>query len=250
MAALIEVAESVREPVLYCDVNKGGSIQLIDSALEAGIGAFVLSSTSAVYGVPVRVPMDEIHPTKPVNPYGCSKLMAERHVEAARPLGIRTAVLRSFNAAGADPLARIGEHRARETHGLPLAIEAALGRRIPFSIFGSDYNTPDGTPVRDYVHVVDIADAHVLAVRHLLDGGDGGTFNLGLGRGISVKELLAAVSEVAGTAVPVVEVGRREGDVPVLIADGRRAQEILGWRPNYDFSAMVRTSWAWAKTTN
>ncbi|ATQ44219.1 UDP-glucose 4-epimerase GalE [Caulobacter mirabilis] len=245
-AGLIEVGESMKRPGDFYDVNVGGSLQLIAAARRAGVKAMVFSSTCATYGAPAYTPMDEDHPQAPLNPYGRSKLMVEQALaDLDRLSGFRSIALRYFNAAGADPLGRIGERHEPETHALPLLIEAALGRRDGFSVFGTDYDTRDGTAVRDYVHVLDLADAHVLALRRLLAGGPGGAFNLGGGVGTTVRELIETVRRVSGRDIAVAEAPRRDGDAPVLVADNRRAVAELGWRPAYDLDGIVRTAWAW-----
>ena len=245
-AALIEVGESMRDPVAFYANNVAGTISLLKAMERTGSNHLVFSSTCATYGEPVRVPMDETHPQRPLNPYGRTKLMVEQMLADAEALrGIRSVRLRYFNAAGADPEARIGECHDPETHAIPIAIEVALGQRSHFSIFGSDYSTRDGTCVRDYVHVLDLADAHVRAVRHLLSGGEGLALNLGTGTGTSVRELLDTVSEVTGSTLNVVEAPRREGDAPVLTADNRKALAVLGWQPRYGLRDIVRTAWNW-----
>jgi UDP-glucose 4-epimerase len=245
-AALIEVGESVKHPGRFYDNNVGGAISLIEAARRGGVNAFVFSSTCATYGDPVQVPMDESHPQHPLNPYGRSKLMIEQALaDYDRYAGFRSVALRYFNAAGADPEGRIGERHEPETHAIPLAIQAAMGLRAGFSLFGTDYDTRDGTAVRDYVHVLDLADAHVLALKRLLAGGTSDVFNLGTGTGTTVKELIAAIRRVSGRPFEVAEVGRREGDAPVLVADNRKARDVLGWTPRYGLDEIVRTAWAW-----
>ena len=192
------------------------------------------------------IPMDESHPQMPINPYGRSKLIVEQMLgDLDTYAGFRSVVLRYFNAAGADPEGRIGEWHSPETHAIPLAIETALGRRAEFSVFGSDYDTRDGTCVRDFIHVMDLADAHTRAVRYLLDGGNSVALNLGSGDGTSVKELLSAIETTSGRSLPVVYAGRREGNSPVLVADNRKARSVLGWKPRYDLNDIVRTAWQW-----
>ena len=245
-AALIEVGESVKHPGRFLEYNVAGAISLIEAARRGGVKAMVVSSTCATYGDPVRVPMDETHPQNPLNPYGRSKLMVEQALhDYDRYAGFRSVALRYFNAAGADPEGRIGERHSPETHAIPLAIEAAMGRRKGFSLFGTDYDTRDGTAVRDYIHVLDLADAHVLALQRLLDGGASDVFNLGTGTGTSVRELIATIRQVSGKPFEVTETGRREGDAPVLVADNRKAREVLGWTPKLDLNAIVESAWAW-----
>jgi UDP-glucose 4-epimerase len=245
-AALIEVGESVKHPGLFYENNVAGAISLIEAARRAGVDAMVFSSTCATYGDPVRVPMDETHPQNPLNPYGRSKLMIEQALaDYDRYAGFRSVSLRYFNAAGADPEGRIGERHEPETHAIPLAVAAAQGRRKGFSLFGTDYDTRDGTCVRDYIHVLDLADAHVLALKRLLDGGASDVFNLGTGTGTTVRELIAAIRRKSNLPFEVTETGRREGDAPILVADNRKAREVLGWRPRYDLADIVSSAWDW-----
>ncbi len=245
-AALIEVGESVKHPGRFFENNVAGAISLIEAARRGGSNALVFSSTCATYGDPVRVPMDETHPQNPLNPYGRSKLMVEQALhDYDRYAGFRSVALRYFNAAGADPEGRIGERHSPETHAIPLAIEAAMGRRKGFSLFGTDYDTRDGTAVRDYIHVLDLADAHVLALQRLLDGGASDVFNLGTGTGTTVRELIATIRQVSGKPFDVTEAPRRKGDAPVLVADNRKAREGLGWTPKLDLKAIVESAWAW-----
>ena len=245
-AALALVGESTAHPERYYDVNVGGTLNLLGAMHKAGVGCLVFSSTCAIYGEPERMPMTEDLPQLPVNPYGASKAVCERMMtdfESAH--GIRSARLRYFNAAGADPDAEIGEWHEPETHLIPLVLDAALGRRASISIFGTDYPTPDGTALRDYIHVMDLADAHVAALRHLLAGGGSEALNLGTGHGASVREVIRAAEAVTGRAVPVIEAARRAGDPPALIADPRRAEKVLNWRATRDLTAMVDDAWRW-----
>ena len=245
-AALIEVGESVKRPGDFYDVNVNGALQVIAAARRAGVEAMVFSSTCATYGAPVHVPMDEDHPQVPLNPYGRTKLIIEQALaDLDRYAGFRSVVLRYFNAAGADPEGRIGERHDPETHAIPLMIAAARGERAGFSIFGTDYDTRDGTAVRDYVHVLDLAGAHVLALRHLLSGGASKAFNLGSGTGATVREMVDAVTRVSGRPITVTEAPRREGDAPTLVADNSRATRDLGWRPAFDIDQIIGTAWAW-----
>ncbi len=245
-AALIEVGESVKHPGRFYENNVAGALSLIEAARRAQANALVFSSTCATYGDPVRVPMDETHPQAPLNPYGRSKLMVEQALaDYDRYSGFRSVALRYFNAAGADPEGRIGEWHEPETHAIPLAIAAAMGKRKGFSLFGTDYDTRDGTAVRDYIHVLDLADAHVLALKQLLDGGASDVFNLGTGAGTTVRELIATIAEVSGKPFEVAEAPRREGDAPALVADNRKAREVLGWSPKLDLKRIVEDAWAW-----
>jgi len=245
-AARIEVGESVRNPGPFFDNNVGGTITLIEAARRAGVEAMVFSSTCATFGDPVVLPMDETHPQAPLNPYGRSKLMAEQILaDYGRYVGFRSVVMRYFNAAGADPEGRIGEWHEPETHAIPLAIEVALGRRSRFTIFGDDYSTRDGTAVRDYVHVLDLADAHVSALRRLLEGGGSGSYNLGSGTGTTVRELVDGVGRVTGRPLPLEVAPRRPGDAPILVSDNAKARRDLNWVPTRDFDAIIASAWRW-----
>ncbi len=211
--------------------------------LDARIGAFVFSSTAAVYGVPELVPIPEDAATHPVSPYGDTKLAIERMLASyARAYALRYVALRYFNAAGAEP--GLGERHEPESHLIPIALEAALGRRPPVAVFGDDYPTPDGTCIRDYVHVADLADAHLAALEHLAAGGESGAFNLGTGEGHSVREVIETCRAVTGRPVPVVAAERRAGDPAVLVANPRRAAEVLGWRAERSsLERIVRDAW-------
>jgi UDP-glucose 4-epimerase len=245
-AALIEVGESVKEPGRFYDNNVVGALTLIEAARRGGIEAMVFSSTCATYGDPVTLPMDETHPQAPINPYGRTKLMVEQALaDYSRYAGFRSVCLRYFNAAGADEQGRIGERHHPETHAIPLAVQTALGQRQGFKLFGDDYDTRDGTAVRDYIHVLDLADAHVRALRYLLDGGETTAFNLGTGTGTTVSELIDTIRRTTNKPFPVEVVARREGDAPCLVADNRRAREVLGWRPTRSLDDIVRSAWRW-----
>ena len=250
-AALIEVGESVKQPVAFYDNNVIGSLTLLSSAIDAGIKAFVFSSTCATYGLPESVPIDESHRQAPINPYGRTKWVVEQALkDYSTYKGLKSVMLRYFNAAGADFEGRIGEWHTPETHAIPLAIEAALGRREGFKVFGTDYDTRDGTCVRDYIHILDLADAHVRAVDYLLDGGDTVELNLGTGTGTTVKELLAAISEVSGRPFPVEYADRRDGDSTTLVANSEKAREVLGWEPQYSLTDIIRSAWQWHSSRN
>jgi UDP-glucose 4-epimerase len=245
-AALIEVGESVKEPGRFYENNVGGAISLIEAARRGGIEVMVFSSTCATYGDPVRLPMDETHPQAPLNPYGRTKLMVEQALaDYSAHAGFRSVSLRYFNAAGADPEGRIGERHHPETHAIPLALQAALGQRAGFKLFGEDYDTRDGSAVRDYIHVLDLADAHVQALRYLLDGGETTSFNLGTGTGTTVKELITAIRRTTNKPFPVDTVERRAGDAACLVADNSRAREILGWTPARTLDDIVSSAWRW-----
>jgi len=246
-ASLIAVGESVADPSIYYDNNVVGSLSLLEAARRNGVDRFVFSSTAAVYGVPESSPIREDAPKAPINPYGVTKRAIEHALEDyGRAYGLGWAALRYFNAAGADPDGEIGENHQPETHAIPLAIQAALGQRETFSVFGEDYPTPDGTAVRDYIHVADLAEAHVAALRALIDGRSVGAMNLGVGRGLSVKEICAAVERATGRALPLVKGPRRPGDPPMLVADASRAQRELGWTPRLDdIDAIVGHAATW-----
>ncbi len=244
-AALSLVGESMREPLRYCAENTANSLWLADAAIRAGVRKFVLSSTAALFGEPDRIPIDEDAPLRPGSAYGESKLMVERGLAWADQVhGLRSASLRYFNAAGADPKGRLGEDHEPETHLIPLAIDAALGRRPPLTVFGDDYPTPDGTCIRDYVHVTDLADAHLRVLDRLEQGSC--RYNLGNGAGHSVKEVIAAVERVGGRKVPHGIGPRRPGDPPALVASSARLRSDTGWTPrSAALDDIVRTAWAW-----
>ncbi len=233
-AAYAYVGESVSNPRKYFHNNVVNTLNLLDSMVDHGVRDIVFSSTCATYGEPSRVPISEDEIQKPVNPYGDSKLVVEKILGwYQKAYDLRFAALRYFNAAGADPDGEVGEDHVPETHLIPLAIEAALGRGNELQIFGTDYPTPDGTALRDYIHVTDLAEAHLLALEALKNGAKDLRLNLGTGQGHSVRGVLQAVEKVSGRKVPAREVGRRAGDPPALVADPRRAAEVLGWRAKY-----------------
>ncbi len=248
-AARLLVGESVREPLEYYRTNVTGTLTVLDAMRETGASRFILSSTAATFGEPLRTPIDEDHPQQPINAYGETKLAVERalpHVE--RAYGIRWTALRYFNAAGADPEGLVGEDHHPEEHLIPRAL-AALQGGPPLSIFGEDYPTPDGTCVRDYVHVTDLADAHVAALRRLEAGEPSRAYNLGNGAGMSVRQVIDAAGRVAGRPVPNIVAPRRPGDPAHLVASSRRANDELGWRPRYGaLSMIVDTAWRWHST--
>jgi len=246
-AAYAYVGESVTNPRKYFDNNVAGSLSLLNAMLDAGVRDVVFSSTCATYGEPREVPIPEDHPQQPVNPYGESKLAVEKMLHwYSQAYDLRYAALRYFNAAGADPDAEIGEDHDPETHLIPLAIDAARGARAALEIYGTDYPTPDGTAIRDYIHVVDLAEAHLLALDRLRAGDRALRLNLGTGRGQSVRAVVDAVGRVAGRPVPFREVGRRAGDPPALVADARRAAQALGWKPRFaDLDVIVEHAWRW-----
>lgn len=245
-AALIEVAESVQDPARFYDNNVAGALCLIEAARAAGVKAFVFSSTCATYGAPQRLPLTEDHPQHPMSPYGWSKLMVEQMLwDHSTAYDFRAVALRYFNAAGADPLARIGEWHDPESHAIPMAIAAARAPDRAFTLFGQDYATRDGTAVRDYVHVLDLADAHVLALKRLLSGAPSTAFNLGTGVGTTVRELVDGVTRVAGRPLPLRIAGRRPGDPETLVADNAKARRELGWRPSRTLDDILSDAWRW-----
>lgn len=249
LAALSLVGESMQQPLRYCRENLANSVNLAEAAVKGGCLKYVLSSTAAVFGVPKSVPITEEAETSPVNPYGLSKLMMEQALAWAESAhGLRSASLRYFNAAGADPLGRAGEDHEPETHLIPRAILATLGQLPPLHVFGTDYDTPDGTAVRDYVHVMDLAEAHVLGLRWLLDGKPSRVFNLGSGRGFSVREVLDHARIVTNREVPVVIGPRRGGDAASLVSGSARAMEELGWEPTRStMPQMITDAWRWSR---
>ncbi len=246
-AALIEAGESMREPATYFRNNVVNTLNLLDAMRAAGVSRIVFSSTAAVYGDPRQIPMPEDHPRQPVNAYGESKLMVERLLEwYGRAYGLGWTALRYFNACGADPDGELGEAHNPESHLIPRAIAAAHGDLPEFQVFGDDYDTPDGTAVRDYIHVTDLAAAHVRALERLSQGQPNGAFNLGTGRGHSVREVIAAVERASGRKVPVKQGPRRPGDPPMLVADPSRAGRELGWVAQHSsLDTVVQTAWKW-----
>src|SRR5215813_6327939 len=247
-AALAYVGVSVRNPREYFRNNVEGSLVLLDAAMDAGIRQFVFSSTCAVYGTPSKVPITEDMPRQPINPYGMSKLFFENALEAySRAYGLRHASLRYFNAAGADESGEIGELHDPESHLIPLALRAAAGDAPELHVFGDDYPTPDGTCIRDYIHVNDLADAHVRALEHLAAGKASFAANVGTGTGASVREVISAAERVSGKAVPHKIVPRRPGDPPALVANPAKAESLLNWKARRGLDEIVSTAWNWEK---
>jgi len=246
-AAYAYVGESVADPAIYYRNNLGGTLSLLDAMREAGIGKIVFSSTCATYGTPDDVPIRETAPQLPVNPYGETKLAIERALRwYGEAYGLRSVSLRYFNAAGADPDGEIGELHQPETHLVPLVLQAALGERAQIDIYGTDYPTPDGTAIRDYIHVQDLAEAHLGALEHLADGGESVALNLGTGRGHSVREVVRVAEAVSGRPIAWRDTARRPGDPPVLVADPSLAAELPGWRARVsDLETILRTALAW-----
>ncbi len=246
-AAYIAVGESVKEPDKYYRNNVASTLNLLEAMLAAGVNKFVFSSTCAVYGMPKEIPMTEAHPHDPLSPYAASKDMVERILaDFDGALGLKSVAFRYFNASGAEPNGLLGEDHNPETHLIPLALLTALGKREHLSIFGTDYDTPDGTAVRDYIHVNDLADAHVLGLEYLLAGGQSDVFNLGNGNGFSVKEVIETAREVTGLEISAIEQERRAGDAPILVGSSAKARKILGWQPKYaDLSKIICDAWQW-----
>ena len=246
-AAYIAVGESVGEPGKYYRNNVSSTLNLLEAMLAANINKFVFSSTCAVYGMPKEIPMTENHPHDPLSPYAASKDMVERILaDFDTAFDFKSVAFRYFNASGAEPSGNLGEDHDPETHLIPLALLTALGKRKQLYIFGTDYDTPDGTAVRDYIHVNDLASAHVLGLEYLLDGGSSDVFNLGNGNGFSVKEVIETAREVTGLDIPAQESDRRAGDAPILVGSSEKARKILGWKPQYaDLHQIISDAWRW-----
>jgi UDP-glucose 4-epimerase len=246
-AAYIAVGESMKIPEVYFRNNTAGSLSLLTAMLKTGIRHIVFSSTAAVYGMPARIPISESEPYAPVNAYGESKVMVEKLLDwFDRIHGMRSVCLRYFNASGADPACRAGEDHDPETHLIPLILRAVQTGE-PVTLFGNDYDTPDGTCIRDYIHVTDLARAHISAVEWLLNGGESKRYNVGTGHGYSVQQVVNAVEKVTGKKVPFSFGPRREGDPPLLVADSSRLQNELNWKPvDSDLNRIVETAWKWA----
>lgn len=247
-AAFIQVGESVQKPVMYYQNNTANTLNFLEVLLRNDIGRFIFSSTAAVFGMPEKMPITEDAPLAPINPYGMSKRFVEQILsDISNSQKFTYVALRYFNAAGADPEGEIGEQHNPETHLIPLALRAAK-RKTEFTIYGNDYETPDGTCIRDYIHVNDLASAHIAALKYLLDGGSSDVFNLGYGKGFSVGEVIETAKRVTGVDFPVREIARREGDPPELIADSMKIKKKLNWSPGYDdLEFIIRTAWEWEK---
>jgi len=250
-AAYTYVGESVRKPGLYFRNNVIGSLHLLEAMRHVGIARIVFSSTCATYGVPDTIPISESSPQRPISPYGESKLMVEHMLHwFGSAHSFTYAILRYFNAAGADPEGEIGERHEPETHLIPLVLEAISGQRPHVDVFGTDYPTPDGTAIRDYIHVQDLAEAHVRALERLLNGGPNITANLGTGAGYSVREVIEAAERATGSRVPLRQSSRRPGDPPVLVANPSRAREVLDWQPKAsDLETIIRDAWSWHRSS-
>ena len=251
-ASFIQVGESVREPAKYYANNVTNTLNLLDTMQAHSVTKFIFSSSAAVYGEPIHVPIDEQHPKQPLNPYGRTKWIIEQVLQDYdRAYGLRSISLRYFNAAGADPDGKLGERHEPETHLIPLVLQAASGRRANIQVFGRDYDTPDGTCIRDYVHVTDLCAAHLLALKRLLDGETSAAYNLGNGNGFSVQQVIDAAHRVTGRDIPVEYAPRREGDPARLVADSTAARCALGWNPQLaELDTLIRHAWQWeCKTT-
>jgi UDP-glucose 4-epimerase len=246
-ASYIQVGESVRKPDIYYKNNVTNTLNLLDMMLQFNVRKFIFSSTAAVFGEPDYVPIDELHPNRPLNPYGRSKWMIEQVLaDYSKAFDFRSVCLRYFNAAGADPDGQLGERHDPETHLIPLILQTASGRRSNIQVFGRDYDTPDGTCIRDYIHIEDLCSAHLAALEYLNAGGASDCFNLGNGSGFSVQEVIDAVQQVSGKEVSVIDGPRRDGDPARLVADAKRARSILNWKPKHtELATIVSHAWQW-----
>jgi UDP-glucose 4-epimerase len=251
-AAFTYVGESVEDPQKYYLNNLRNTLNLLQVMNEFEVRKLVFSSTCATYGNPQKIPLTEDHPQNPINPYGQGKLMVEKVLkDYSSAYGLRYVSLRYFNAAGADPEGEVGERHHPETHLIPLILDAAMGKREDIKIFGTDYPTPDGTCIRDYIHVTDLADAHIKALKYLEAGGESEVFNLGNGNGFSVREVIEEARKVTGKEIKATETERRAGDPPVLVGSSEKARKILKWQPKYDdLTKIISTAWEWHKKDN
>ncbi|WP_455645009.1 UDP-glucose 4-epimerase GalE [Methanosphaera sp.] len=251
-SSFIDVGESVTNPEKYYNNNVVNTMNLLHVMLKHNVKKFIFSSTCATYGIPQKIPLIENHPQNPINPYGWTKLMVERILkDYDTAYGLKSVILRYFNASGADESGIIGEWHNPETHLIPLILDAAIGKRENIKIFGTDYDTPDGTCIRDYIHVSDLADAHIKSLQYLEKNNESNQFNLGNGQGFSVKEVIDAVKEVTKKEFQVIETQRREGDPAILIGSSKKAKETLGWNPRYtDIKQIIETAWNWHKKLN
>jgi UDP-glucose 4-epimerase len=247
-SAYAYVGESVENPGKYYKNNVAATINLLSSMLKYNVKNFVFSSTCATYGIPAYIPIDEQHPQNPINPYGASKVMVERIItDYHNAYGLNYVILRYFNAAGAHPDGSIGESHRIETHLIPLVLKTFTKEKEVVSIFGTDYDTTDGTCIRDYIHVCDLAEAHRTALELILSGNDSKCINLGTGVGVSVKEIISICEEITGMKVPVIIGDKRQGDPPSLVASNKLAEKILNFKPCYDIYSIIKTAWAWEK---
>lgn len=252
LSSYIEVGESVVNPEKYYTNNVVNTMNLLKVMLKHDVKKFIFSSTCATYGIPQKIPLVEDHPQNPINPYGRTKLMVEQILKDYDvAYGLKSVILRYFNASGADKSGEIGEAHDPESHLIPLILDAAIGKRENIKIFGTDYDTEDGTCIRDYIHVTDLADAHMLALKYLDEGNDSNEFNLGNGKGFSVREVIESVKKVTGRDFKVVETERRPGDPAILIGSSQKAKDILKWNPQYvDIDTIVESAWNWHKKLN
>lgn len=246
-ASFIQVGESVKLPDKYYRNNFSNTVNLLDAMVAHGVKRFIFSSTAAIFGEPEYVPIDELHPMRPLNPYGRSKWMVEQMLADYRlAFGLQYVCLRYFNAAGADPGGLLGERHQPETHLIPLVLQAASGRRQNIAVFGRDYDTPDGTCIRDYIHIVDLCSAHLLALNLLDEDGQSDCFNLGNGEGFSVQQVIDATQRITGVSIHVADAPRRAGDPARLVADASKARRILGWTPRHaELDAIIKDAWHW-----
>jgi UDP-glucose 4-epimerase len=250
-ASYMQVGESVIQPARYYENNVTNTLNLLNAMVQHNVERFIFSSSAAVYGEPQYVPIDEAHPKVPINPYGRSKWMVEQILEDYdRAYGLKSIALRYFNAAGADPDGQLGERHDPETHLIPLVLQAASGRRPHISVYGSDYDTPDGTCIRDYIHVADLCEAHWLALQKLLSGSDSGAYNLGNGQGFSVQQVIDTAQAVTGRAIKIANAPRREGDPARLVADSTSARIALNWQPaRFALKMIIEDAWRWEEKT-
>lgn len=248
-ASFIQVGESVAEPAKYYRNNVANTLNLLDAMVRHRVDKFIFSSTAAIFGEPDYVPIDEKHPRRPLNPYGRSKLMVEEILaDFDRAYGLKSTCLRYFNAAGADPDGKLGERHDPETHLIPLVLQVASGRRAQITVFGTDYATPDGTCIRDYIHIEDLCDAHLLSLERLVRGEGSAAYNLGNGNGYSVNDVIAVAAQVTQRPIPVVTSARRPGDPARLVADSTLARRDLGWSPKFpQLEQIVSHAWTWEK---
>jgi UDP-glucose 4-epimerase len=245
-SAYAYVGESVTAPAKYYRNNVVGTLSLLEAMVAAGVDKFVFSSTCATYGNPQAIPITEDHPQAPINPYGATKLMVERILQDFEIYGLNSVCFRYFNAAGANPEGLLGEDHTPETHLIPLTLFAAMGKIPAISVFGTDYDTPDGTCIRDYIHVNDLASAHILGLEYLLAGGKSDRFNLGNGNGFSVRQVIDTARQVTGKEIKVIEGDRRPGDPAVLVGSGAKAKKVLNWNPQFaDLSKIITDAWHW-----
>jgi len=246
-SAFLFVGESVEKPLKYWENNVSNTLKLLKKMIENNVKYFIFSSSAAVYGIPKYVPIDEEHPTNPINPYGMTKLTVEKILDDFdKAYGLKYASLRYFNASGADFDCRIGERHNPETHLIPLVLDAAVGQKDYITIYGTDYNTPDGTCIRDYIHVDDLAEAHFLALNYIMDSNESQIFNLGNGKGFSVKEIVLIAERVTGKKIHSIYSGRREGDPDILIAGSEKARQLLDWEPRYsEPEVIIESAWNW-----